>query len=133
MATHAYHAELTVRVDRHPPESEVSARLHAMSRDWKFCPYSGALLEMEPAKGKATCTTSGCSRNLSGVLEYLCFSGRLKSLTCSPHLLAWCRTGERQECNSYRHGGGSQRKSTFMNATILHVFTGHCRNLEQAM
>ncbi|DBB03872.1 hypothetical protein WJX77_003594 [Trebouxia sp. C0004] len=36
-----------------------------MSRDWKFCPYSGALLEMEPAKGKATCTTSGYSKNLS--------------------------------------------------------------------
>lgn len=38
----------------------------AMSRDWKFCPYSGALLEMEPAKGIATCSVSGYTRNLSG-------------------------------------------------------------------
>lgn len=38
-----------------------------MSRDWKFCPYSGALLEMEPAKGMANCSMSGYTRNLSGI------------------------------------------------------------------
>ena len=41
-----------------------------MSRNWKFCPYSGALLEMEPAKGMATCSVSGYTRNLSGTYSH---------------------------------------------------------------
>lgn len=48
------------------PNSSAQLKVVAMSRNWKFCPYSGALLDMEPAKGTATCAVSGYTRNLSG-------------------------------------------------------------------
>lgn len=60
----------------------------AMSRNWKFCPYSGALLDMEPAKGSATCSVSGYTKNLSGT-----YGDPASAVTwvTAPHVSESCR------------------------------------------
>ena len=48
--------------------------LCAMSRNWKFCPYSGDLLVMDPVKGTATCRSSNYIKPLKGHSSHIRFT-----------------------------------------------------------
>ena len=51
------------------PVSRLVACAMAGSRDWMFCPLTGALLDIDPQKGTASCKASRFSCRISG--EYM--------------------------------------------------------------